>query len=413
MRNVFIVSKFTALETFKKKAFKITFIILLLLIIIAFNIPNIINLVKNNTDQDDFNETILVIDENNLYEGKLESLNLMQLGYNFEISNQFKDDVLLKEMLLNDEIEAAINVTEDESSIILNYITESIGLTGNILVDGNIFTELYKIVQLEKLGLTDEEIIKINAPIIFEVTELGDGDSGGILAVAMIFSLVLFFAIYYYAYQVSSSITVEKTSRVMDTLVTSTSPKSIVVGKTLGIGFVGLTQVFAIILTSFISYKLFFPSDILNGIIDISNINPVFILVTVIYFILGYTLYAFIYALTGSLVSKPEDVQQAGSLVAIFVLIGFYLAYFSMMNPASSFNTIATMLPLSSPFSVPARYITGAIGLLDLTLSIIILLVSIMLVAYIAIKIYSSASFNYGTKVNFKTMIEMFKQKEN
>ncbi|MFA6777940.1 MAG: ABC transporter permease [Bacilli bacterium] len=413
MRDIFIVAKFTAWETFKKKSFKITFIILLLFIILAFNIPNIVNLIKNKTDKYDFNETILVIDEDDLFDGKLETLNEMKLGYNFEISHKFKDDSSLKEMLLNDEIEAAIHITEDQSGIILNYITESIGLAGNILVDGNIFTELYKVVRLEKLGLTDEEIIKINTPINFEVTELGDGESGGILAIAMAFSIVLFFAIYYYAYQVSSSITVEKTSKIMDTLVTSTSPKSIVVGKTLGIGFVGLTQVFAIILTSFISYKLFFPTDILTGIIDISNINPIFIIVTVIYFILGYTFYAFIYALTGSLVSKPEDVQQAGSLIAVFVLIGFYLAYFSMMNPASTFNTLATILPISSPFSVPARYITGAVSTIDLVLSIIILIVSIMLVAYIAIKIYSSASFNYGTKVNFKTMVEMFKQKNN
>ncbi|MDD4188170.1 MAG: hypothetical protein PHX04_05400, partial [Bacilli bacterium] len=91
MRDIFIVAKFTAWETFKKKSFKITFIILLLFIILAFNIPNIVNLIKNKTDKDDFNETILVIDEDDLFDGKLETLNEMKLGYNFEISHKFKD----------------------------------------------------------------------------------------------------------------------------------------------------------------------------------------------------------------------------------------------------------------------------------------------------------------------------------
>ena len=411
MKDTFIVARFTAKEMFKKKSFIVTLTILLLGIIIAFNIPNIMKLIKNKDNQN--NETILIIDHNDVYKGLLDSLNNMELNYDFKITKEIKTNNELKVLLEKEEIKAAINITEDKEGIKLNYLTESVGLGGNVLVDSAIFTELYKIVKLSELGLTEAEISKVNTPLSFEITELGDGESGGILAIAMGLCMILFFAIFYCANQVSSSITVEKTSKIIDTLITSASPKSIVIGKTLGIGFVGLTEVLAVIITAFISYKLFFPTDILKGIIDMSSITIGFAFISIIYFILGYTLYAFIYALCGSLVSKPEDIAQAGGLVSIVALIGFYLAYFSMMNPASNLNDLATLLPISSPFSVPARYITGALNSSSLILSIIILLLSIAGIAYIAIKIYSSAILNYGTKFSFKTMVEMFKQKDN
>lgn len=417
MRNSLIVARFTALEMFKKKSFRITLIILLLAIVIGFNIPNISNLIKGEEDVSTVDlenkDVILIMDQNNIYEGMLESLNHMELGYVFEIAKEVKDNNALKELLVTNKIKGAINITTEKENIKLDYITESVGLSERILIDEMIFTDLYKVVKLSQYGLTEKEIIEINKPLVFDVIELGDGQSGGILVLAMALCMVLFFAIYYCAYQVSSSITVEKTSKIIDTLITSTSPKSIVIGKTLGIGFVGLVEMLIIMITGFISYKLFFPAEILSGHIDLSGITIGFALVSITYFTLGYTLYAFIYALCGSLVSKPEDVQQSGGLIAIIVLIGFYLAYFSMMNPASSLNNLATLLPISSPFSVPSRYITGAINAFDLILSISILLISIAGVAYITIKIYSSAILNYGTKFNIKTMIEMFKQKNN
>lgn len=413
MKDTLIVAKFTAIEMMKKKAFKITMAILLIGIIIGFNIPNIVNLFKKDSPDIggiDSGEVILVMDEDDIYKGSLESLNQMHLGYLFEITSEVKTNEELKNLLEEKKIEAAIKVSLKESEVKLDYYTESIGLTGYTLVDSSIFSDLYKNVKLSEYGLTEEEIIEVNTPLSFEVIELHDGKSGAILTIAMFLCMILFFAIYYCAYQVASSITVEKTSKLMDTLITSVSPKSIVVGKTLGIGFVGLVQVLAVIITAFVSYQMFFPKELIVGTIDLSSVTLGFALVSIIYFILGYTFYAFIYALTGSLVSKPEDVQQAGGLISIVVLIGFYLAYFSMLNPASGFNNVASLIPLSSAFSVPARYMTGAVGYGELLLSISILIVSIVIVAYISIKIYSNAILNYGTKFNIKTMIEMFKR---
>ena len=227
----------------------------------------------------------------------------------------------------------------------------------------------------------------------------------------MLMSIVLFYAIYFCAYQVSSSITTEKTSKIMETLVTSTSPRTIVLGKTLGIGIVGLLQMIAIVITALISANVFLDEELISSVLDMSNITPYLGIITIIYFILGYFTYALLYALTGSTVSKPEDIQSANSPIAILAVVGFYLSYFTMMNPTSELNTFAALFPISSPFCMPFRIMMGIASVVEVMISVIILLITILIIAKVAIKIYSSAILNYGTKMSFKDIINMYKDK--
>ena len=134
---------------------------------------------------------------------------------------------------------------------------------------------------------------------------------------------------------------------------------------------------------------------------------------TAIYFILGYLAYALLYALTGSTVSKPEDIQSANSPVAILAVIGFYLSYFTMMNPTSKLNLFASLFPISSPFCMPFRIMMGLANSTDVIISIAILVVTIIVIAKVAIKIYSNAILNYGTKMNIKDIIKMYKEKQS
>ena len=144
-----------------------------------------------------------------------------------------------------------------------------------------------------------------------------------------------------------------------------------------------------------------------------SNITIYLGIITIIYFILGYFTYALLYALTGSTVSKPEDIQSANGPVAILAVIGFYLSYFTMMNPTSKLNIFASLFPISSPFCMPFRIMMGLASGKDVAISIAILIVSILVIAKIAIKIYSNAILNYGTKMSFKDIIKIYKDKQN
>ena len=135
------------------------------------------------------------------------------------------------------------------------------------------------------------------------------------------------------------------------------------------------------------------------------------VLNTSLAFIFGYFEYALLYALTGSTVSKPEDIQSANGPVAILAVIGFYLSYFTMMNPASELNVFASMFPISSPFCMPFRVMMGIATGQEIAISIAVLLVTIVVVANISIKIYSQAILNTGSKIGLKDMLNMYKNK--
>ena len=142
-----------------------------------------------------------------------------------------------------------------------------------------------------------------------------------------------------------------------------------------------------------------------------SNVTPYLGFITILYFILGYLEYSLLYALTGSTVSKPEDIQSANSPIAMIGVIGFYLSYFTMMNPNSELNLFAGLVPISSPFCMPFRVMMGITDTKEVLISIGILSITILLIAIIAIKIYSNAILNYGTRMRFKDMIKVFKSK--
>lgn len=197
----------------------------------------------------------------------------------------------------------------------------------------------------------------------------------------------------------------------METLVTSTSPTTIVLGKTIGIGIVGLLQMVVIVATALISAKAFLAPELLEAVLDMSSVTPYLGIITIIYFILGYFTYALLYALTGSTVSKPEDIQSANSPVAILAVIGFYLSYFTMMNPTSKLNLFASLFPMSSPFCMPFRVMMGLASGTDVLISVAILMVTILIIARIAIKIYSNAILNYGTKMSLKDIMKMYREK--
>ena len=117
----------------------------------------------------------------------------------------------------------------------------------------------------------------------FSLEQTEDEKASGNIFVMMLMSIVLFYAIYFCAYQVSSSITTEKTSKIMETLVTSTSPRTIVLGKTIGIGFAGLLQLVLIVGTALISAKVFLEPELLDDVLDMSNITVYLGIITIIY----------------------------------------------------------------------------------------------------------------------------------
>lgn len=408
MKDFITVMKFTMKDMIKRKSFIISTLIILILIVVGFNVPKLLKSIKG----DNTGDKLLIVDSQNIFEGSLETLKESNLGYNIQIENLDYEEI--KEEIENENIESAIIIEPNEQNIKIRYIVKNMNMMETVPEDiVGAINSLYTNLQISKLGLTQEQLQSITPNFEFNLEQTEEEKASGNVYAIMLLSIVLFYAIYFCAYQVSSSITTEKTSKIMETLVTSTSPKTIVLGKTIGIGIIGLMQMILIVGTALISAKLFLEPGAIDSVLDMSNITPYLGIITIIYFILGYLAYALLYALTGSTVSKPEDIQSANSPIAILAVIGFYLSYFTMMNPTSELNVFASMLPISSPFCMPFRVMMGLASNTDVLASIAILIITIIVIAQVAIKIYSNAILNYGTKMSFKDIIKIYKDKNN
>ena len=407
MKNLKTVTAFTISEIVRRKSFIISTLVILIIIALAFNIPNIMKKLGN----DGSGEKVLIIDPENLFEGMASNLNEAGLGYEFQTTTEELNLEEIKEKIKND-VDACIKFSKQENTVKMEYIVESAAVNYGEVPQTLVatFTNLYSNLQVKKLNLSPEELSSLEPEFDVTLTETDENAAKGNIFIMMMISIVLFYAVFFCAGQVSTAITTEKTSKIIETLVTSTDSKTIVLGKTLGIGIVGLIQVILMMIVAIISAKFCMDPEILSSIFDISTITPTLFIITLIYFCLGYGLYSLFFALTGATVSKPEDVQSANGPVSFVAVIGFYLAYFSMMNPSSSVNKIAGIVPISSPFCMPLRVMMGTATTGEVITSVLVLIATTALVAMLAIKVYSSTILNTGARLSLKDAIKMARE---
>jgi len=417
MKDILTILKYTIKENVTKKAFIITTVILMAMIILICNIPNIINIFENGEDEEVIeNMKFVVIDEQKLVGDELNSLTEIgkAMYWDIEIKDQVLEETI--EEIRNDELDGMVEILKnDETEMIKIKYTSK----GSMFVDNQSivsqFASMIKTLKVNKelvnANVSMDTINLINSEIEYETKYLDDENDN--YGVAMAASFILFFAVYFYGNTVAVSVSSEKTSRVMETLVTSTTPTNIIIGKTVAMGIVGLGQMLLLVVTAFASYKLFIPSemDFISSMIGNINFSAISIAICIIYFILGYTVYAFLNAVTGATVSKVEDLNLAQTPIALISLASFYLAYFTATVPDSSASKFASIFPFSSAFSMPGRILAGGATTGEIVLSIALLIATATLLAFISIKVYSGAVLHYGKRLNIKELLKLSREK--
>ena len=408
MRDILIVTKFTLIEALKKKAFIVSTIIMILMIILASAFTKIIPKLADSNEKD----KVLIVDNDNIFENQLNTINELGLNNEFIIANEKTSLADVKTKIKNKDIKKGIIISKAEGKIKIEYVVENTSLMMNSPVDiQKALKEIYSRNQLKKLNLTQQQIQSLEPNFEYTIVSSQEKDANKNVTVILALTGLLFAAIYTFAYQVSTSITTEKTSKIVETLVTYTKARNIVLGKTFGIGLAGLIQLLIIAIISIFSINTFVDKNMLSAFLDLSTITPALGITIVVYFILGYMEYALLYALTGSFVSNPEEVKAAATPASLIAVMSFYLAYFTIMSPTSNLNSIASIVPFSSPFSAPFRVMLGVATPREMIMSVLILIMTNILIAHIAIKVYTNAIINNGTKLSLKEIIKMYKTK--
>ncbi len=378
---------------------------------------------------------IAVIDNTGLYAPLLKSTD----SYDFQIMgvSEQKD----QESRLGKELFAILQITGD-----LNKNPQAVSLTSEKQAPQDLQSLIKRTLnekvtqqrldELSALGSVDSEAITRVRSIVEDASSISlktlrlseDGsvsESSTELAtiIGMIFTILIYMFILLYGNMVMQAVLEEKKSRIVEVMVSSVKPVNLLIGKIVGIGLVGITQlviwgVLAGILFSGMSLFISSPEKAaamsadmgdfdMEGLVgSIMGINWFeMALYFLIFFVGGYVLYASIFAMFASAVDSEEDTSQFMTPVTLLIMFAFFAGFYSVSNPDGPLAFWTSLIPFTSPIVMMVRIPFG-IPLWEKLLSVALLYGTFILISFFAAKIYRVGILMYGKKPNLKEMMK-------
>lgn len=410
MKQILTVFSYTFKEGARKKAFWISTIVIMVLLGVMCAIPRVMNLFDKGEEETaaktEYSGTCYMVDETGVFEKETEYLKAAYPGMNFKSIEQ--DEVKGLEKAMEESRSVAIlSIQEKDAAPVLEITVSNFLSKIQTETIADACNKIWQSHLLEEKGLEKGEVDIIQMPLTYTQKFLGNMNLTEYV-VGLLLTFVMFFAVYYYGYGVAMSISSEKTSRVMETLIISAKPSKILIGKCLAMGVLGLLQLGGLMAFAAFCYKFILPEGFQIAGMDlaVSGFTPKTLIFLIIYFILGYALYAVMNSVCGAAVSKIEDLNSAMMPVSILVIIGFYLGYFTsvMGGGSGAMSKLAIYLPISAPFAVPFKLITGEITMQELGISILLLVLAIVIVTMFSVRIYSASVMHYGNRLKWKEL---------
>lgn len=315
-----------------------------------------------------------------------------------------------------DEIREKIDKEEAECAFVLKDITDYTYIVGNLsMYDDNMdiadetLLNLYRMKTMAEKGIAaDEAEAILNTEISYEVESLGK-DQGMNFFYTYIMIFALYMVILMYGQMVATNVASEKSTRAMEVLVTSAKPASMMFGKVLASTIAGFVQLICIFGSAFLFYNLnkdyWGENPIIRSIFDM----PIHLLAyMLVFFVLGFLVYAFMYGAVGSTVSKLEDINTAVMPITMIFIIAFMVTMFSMSsgNVDNILMKICSYIPFTSPMAMFTRIVMSTVPWYSIAISILILVGSVIGIGFLAARIYRVGVLLYGTAPKIGTLIK-------
>jgi ABC-2 type transport system permease protein len=220
-----------------------------------------------------------------------------------------------------------------------------------------------------------------------------DPGRGQRLAIGLITVFLLFFGIQTYGAFVAQGVVEEKSSRVVELLLSTVRPWQLMLGKVLGLGLVGLVQIVILAAAGLAMASA-------TGVLTLSGVATGTVLWGVVWYVLGFFLYATVYAAAGSLVSRQEDAASVITPVTMVLTIGFVVGFNVLVqNPDSGTARVLSLVPLFSPILMPGRMAIGTATGWEVTLSLVLTLALGSLLTWVGSRIYRNAVLHTGSRL--------------
>ncbi|MBL4677657.1 MAG: ABC transporter permease [Mucilaginibacter sp.] len=414
MKKVLLIIQREYLTRVRKRAFLVMMLVVPLLIA---GMTKLIAYVAKDSDQVSKPQTVKVIDKSHLFEGKLKNAKNIQFIPTDETLENAKKG-------LNDNEDLSILViSKDYSHKPVQFLSKkkpSFALTGEVENQMNEIastnTMLANHIDTALLNKAKKNKVSVSA---LEVTDAGtkDADVGTSMGVGVACAILIYMSLFIYGAQVMRGVIEEKTSRIIEVIISSVKPFQLMLGKIIGVGLVGLTQFGAWIILSIIVTKTMgnnASGGIMGALQTLQHIPFGYILFCfMFYFLSGYLLYSALFAAVGSAVDSETETQQFMFPITLPLLFTYLLSVTVLFRaPDSPLAVWLSMIPFTAPVAMMIRVPFGGVPNWQLGLSMLSMVIGFVFTTYVAARIYRVGVLMYGKKASFKELAKWFFYKE-
>ncbi len=262
-------------------------------------------------------------------------------------------------------------------------------------------------IRLEQLGVKSSDarqLVRSRLSLESErLTKRGRGGSGQVnVMFAIVVAMLLYISIAFYGQNILRGVMEEKQTRVAEVVVSSVSPTKLLAGKVLGVGAVGLTQIVIWSLTSVALLKVRGPILARLGAeatnVPMPSISLADGLLLLLFFVLGYTFYAALFAAVGAMVNSEQEAQQAQWPVVLLLISSVAFLQPVLFNPDGTLARVVSTLPFTAPIMMPLRMSVAPVSPIDIALALLAVLLGVYVAVWLAARIYRVGLLMYGKR---------------
>ncbi|RQM99142.1 sodium ABC transporter permease [Staphylococcus warneri] len=394
----------------KSKSFIIFMAIVIILMIALSNADKIMDMFKGDGDQ-----IGIVTNSEPIYKAIKQQGNVIDEDSSFKKVNKQE----AKKQVKNEKLkEAYIIKLKDKQQLSATIISkESVSQEKEQKVNG-ILTSIQSKLVASQLHLNNNDLKKLQSQSKVDSQVLSDkknqqlNEGQKLLNLVLVYAILMlmFFIVFNYATQVAMEIATEKTSRVIEMIITSVSPITHIMAKIAGVIAVALTQIVMIVVVAIICIFAFDLKRMLKGFdVSMSHITWQVLIVGLLCMIIGILTYVLLAAILGSLATRIEDINQTLMPLTLFAMIAFYIAIFSMFKPEILLIKITSFIPLLAPFELLVRAQSTELQIWEIIVSILISVVVMLILLWIAVKTYKDSVLTFE-KGLFNTIKKVMKK---
>ena len=427
------VFTFTLIQTLKSKTYIVSLIVMMVIAMISMPIMNIF-LSDSAVEGPEKSAVEKVYLYNMTLIRNMDIDSELADGYKHIVFEETVGDIAALETRIQEEEQNAVilYLIEDEQHCYVQFMRSPDGDVTNFELQmlGQYVQNAYTKAKVKLLGLTEEQmtffetsvvsssgIVDTESAVMLEDTSITEGEYWFIYGMMFIVLMVCVMS----SSQVATSIVQEKSSKVIEYLLTSVRPLAIIVGKVFAMLVVVMIQMIALVFAGYVSTKLgtLLTGQESNAITQfmtpemLESLNFGNIVLGLVVAGGGMVLYATLAGLCGATASRMEEASESLSLLTMTSLVGFYIGFGAastlMVSGENAFVTFALIFPVSSAFLLPAALLVGKASWWIALIAIVVLFLSIVLMFKFVAKVYESLILHTGARLKMKDVLAMAK----